>query len=82
MIELKDKILLGIQEYQNNTMFMANWLRCNLQTRHTLSKLINEEGKIEGTDLFVIVRYDMCENECHVGMGEGPSFSIIKITDS
>lgn len=79
MIELKDKILLGVQEYQNNTMFMANWLKCNLQTRNILSKLINEEGKLEGTDLFVIVRYDIGENECHIGMGEGPTFSTVKI---
>jgi hypothetical protein len=79
MDNLKSKIQEGIKEFQGNTMFMANWLKCNLQVRAILAPHIDEEGKLEGTGLFVIVRMDIPDMECHIGMGQGPTHSIVKL---
>ena len=79
MDNLKNKIQDGIKEFQGNTMFMANWLKCNLQVRAILAPHIDEEGKLEGTGLFVIVRMDIPDMECHIGMGQGPTHSIVKL---
>ncbi len=76
-MEFRDKIKEGINEFQQMTYFVADYLKCNLITRQKLSSLINEDGKIEGTGLFVIVRYDIPDNECHIGMGQGPTYSIV-----
>jgi hypothetical protein len=77
--ELKDNIREGINLFQQTTLFVAGYLKCNLKTREKLSSLINEDGKIEDTDVFVLVRYDIPDNECHIGMGQCPSYSIIEI---
>jgi hypothetical protein len=79
MDNLKSKIQEGIKEFQGNTMFMANWLKCNLVVRAILAPHIDEEGKLEGTGLFVIVRMDIPDMECHIGMGQGPTHSIVKL---
>jgi hypothetical protein len=76
-MELKDKIQVGIQEFQQNTFFLANYLKCNLVTREMLKEIIDENGKIEGTGLFVLMRYDIPDGECRIGMGDGPTYSIV-----
>jgi hypothetical protein len=77
-MEFKNKIQEGINEFQQMTFFHADYLKCNLVTRSKLSSLINEDGKIDGTGLFVIVRFDIPNDECHIGMGQGPTYSIVK----
>ena len=79
MEKLKDKIQLGINEFQQNTLFVANYLKCNLATRAKLSSLITDEGILEGTNLFVIIRYEIEDDTCHIGMGDGPTYSIVLI---
>jgi hypothetical protein len=79
MMELRNKIQTGIEEFQQNTYFIANYLKCNLVTRGKLKDLIDDGGKIEGTGLFVLIRYDVPDNECHIGMGEGPTYSTVLI---
>jgi hypothetical protein len=79
MEHLKDKIQEGIKEFQGNTMFLANYLKCNLVVRSMLAPHIDEEGKLEGTGLFVIVRMDIPDMECHIGMGQGPTYSVVKL---
>ncbi len=78
-MDLLNKIQEGAQEFQSNTFFVANYLKCNLQTREKITHLINDKGQIEGTGLFVIIRFDIPLDECHIGMGQGPTYSTIKI---
>lgn len=73
-----NKIKEATQRFQANTMFLANYLRCNLGTRARLSPLINEMGEIEGAGLRVLVDYDMEDLIGHVGMGQGPTFAIVQ----
>ncbi len=78
-MEFKSKIQEGINEFQQNTFFVADYLKCNLVTRQKIVSLINDDGRIEGTGLFVIIRYDIPDDECHIGMGQGPTYSTVKI---
>lgn len=72
------KIKEATQQFQANTMFIANWLKCNLATRARLSPLINEIGEIEGSGLRVLVDYDMEDLIGRIGMGQGPTYSIVQ----
>ena len=77
--ELLSKIEFGRQEFQTNTMFIANWLKCNYHTRIKLCPLITESNTITGTDIQVLIDWDIPDNECHIGMGNGPTFSTVNI---
>ena len=68
----------GVQHFQGNTMFLANWLKCNLATRARLTPFINEKGEIEGAGLTVFVDSNMEDSIAHIGMGQGPTYSIVK----
>jgi hypothetical protein len=73
-----NRIKEATQQFQANTMFLANYLRCNLATRARLSPLINETGEIEGAGLKVLVDYNMEDLIGHIGMGQGPTYSIVQ----
>ena len=72
------KIKEATQQFQSNTMFIANYLKCNLATRARLTPLINEMGEIEGAGLRVLVDNSIEDLIGHIGMGQGPTYSIVK----
>ena len=74
-----NSIRKGMQEYQNNTFFLANYIKCNLATRARLSSLITEKGEIEGVGLRVLVDNDINDGIAFIGMGDGPTFATIQI---
>jgi hypothetical protein len=62
----------GILKFQEETMFIANYLMCNLQTRGKISSLITEKGQITGTIVQVLIDYELKNDELVIGMGQGP----------
>lgn len=77
--KIKIKIKEGIVEFQSNTMFMANYLRCNLYTRSLISSVINERGEIDGMGLKVFIDSNIPNNQIQIGMGQGPTYSITNL---
>jgi hypothetical protein len=76
---VSNTIQKGMQEYQNNTFFLANYIKCNLATRAKISSLISENGKIEGLGLQVLVDNEIGDGVAYIGMGNGPTFATIQI---
>lgn len=66
----------GKQEFQNNTYFLANYIKVNLVTWALLREFISEDGMIQG--LTVIIDYDIEDRFAKIGLGNGPTFSTIK----
>ena len=71
-----NKISQGKQEFQNNTYFLANYIKVNLVTWALLKDYISDDGMIEG--LVVIIDYDLEDRYATIGLGQGPTFSKIK----
>lgn len=76
---MKDKIDQGIKEFYNLTFFSPNWLKCNLRTREYISHLINNQGYVEGFGLRVFIDYEISDMNVHIGMGNGPTYTIINL---
>ena len=74
-----ESIRKGMQEFQNNTFFLANYIKCNLATRSRLGSLINETGILSDTGLRVLVDNEINDGVAHIGMGNGPTFATINI---
>lgn len=70
------KINEGKQEFQNNTYFLANYLKVNLSTRAVISDYITEKGELEG--LRVLIDNNLEDGYATIGLGAGPTFSKIK----
>ena len=79
MLQPKEKINKGIQEFHSLTFYPANWMKCNLYTRNLISSLISENGKYEETEISVLIDYDLPDGKVRIGMGEGPTFSEVEI---
>jgi len=71
-----NKINQGKQEFQNNTFFLANYIKVNLSTRFVISEFISDEGEIEG--LRVIIDNELKDGYATIGLGVGPTYSTIK----
>lgn len=74
-----NNIQKGVQQFQNDTFFIANYIKCNLATRAKISSLINEKGEIEGLGLQVLIDNEISDGIGYVGMGNGPTYSTINI---
>lgn len=76
-----DDLLISIneakQEFQNNTFFMANLIKCNLYTRSLMVDIIDESGDILGMRL--LIDYDIPDREIRVCMGQGPTYASVSI---
>jgi len=67
-----NRIKEGTKAFQNQTMFLANWVKINLQTREMIAKNINLDGVLENTGLFVLIDNNISDGEAFIGMGQGP----------
>ena len=76
-----DDLLISIneakQEFQNNTFFMANLIKCNLYTRSLMVDIIDESGDILGMRL--LIDYGIPDREIRVCMGQGPTYASVSI---
>ena len=70
------KINQGKQEFQNNTFFLANYIKVNLVTWSLLKEQISDDGLIEG--LLVLIDYDLEDRYAKIGLGVGPTHATIK----
>lgn len=71
-----NRIAQGKQEFQNNTFFLANWIKVNFVTWTLLKEQISESGELEG--LRVLIDDTIEDKYAKIGMGNGPTFSTIK----
>ena len=74
-----DNIRKGMQDFSNMTFFPPNWLKCSLITRTKIDSYVNSQGYINETGLKVIVDLDMDDDVIRIGMGQGPTYSEVKI---
>ena len=66
------------EEFQSNTFFLANYIKCNLLTFSKISYLFIN-GEIREFGLQLKIDESIPNDEIIVGMGEGPTFSRAKI---
>jgi hypothetical protein len=74
-----ESIREGMRQYTNLTYFIATYFKCNLATRARLGSLIGENGEIDDTGLRILIDNDIDDGIGHIGLGVGPTFTIVNI---
>ena len=70
--DLLEKINEAKQEFQNNTFFLANIIKCNPYTRSIIAEVFDDSGHVLGMRL--MIDYEIPDMEARVCMGQGPTY--------
>jgi hypothetical protein len=61
-------------EFQRNTFFIANYIKCSIRTFSTMNELF-DEGQIKELGLHLRIDESVPFMEIRVGMGDGPTYT-------